>query len=197
VRGPRSLREGLRLSRGRQPRRATQWAYLRRNWNIFTNGPRTPSSATTNFGTSSMGNTAQSANPLSRPAKGMPRSGLQSRLMHSGVDRATARKSTGHSPFYMAHGIEPVLPFNITAAQKARRRPRGNPLKRLAEPLRPRPEFERGKRLGHKAKPWYIGPMRTQSVFVDVRQRQENITTSRAIAKSMRLPWPSECTSTG
>src|SRR5713226_6546651 len=25
-------------------------------------------------------------------------------------------KSMGHSPFYMAHGIEPVLPFNITLA---------------------------------------------------------------------------------
>jgi len=30
------------------------------------------------------------------------------------ADRATTRKSTGHSPFYMAHGIEPVLPFDIT-----------------------------------------------------------------------------------
>jgi hypothetical protein len=30
------------------------------------------------------------------------------------ADRATTRKSTGHSPFYMAQGIEPVLPFNIT-----------------------------------------------------------------------------------
>jgi hypothetical protein len=29
------------------------------------------------------------------------------------ADRATTRKSTGHSPFYMAHGIEPVLPFDI------------------------------------------------------------------------------------
>ena len=26
------------------------------------------------------------------------------------------RKSTGHTPFYMAHGIEPILPFNITLA---------------------------------------------------------------------------------
>ena len=32
------------------------------------------------------------------------------------ADRATTRKSTGHSPFYMAHGIEPVLPFDITLA---------------------------------------------------------------------------------
>jgi hypothetical protein len=24
------------------------------------------------------------------------------------------RKSTGHSPFYMAHGVEPMLPFDIT-----------------------------------------------------------------------------------
>ena len=30
------------------------------------------------------------------------------------ADRATTRKSTGHSPFYMAHGIEPMLPFDIT-----------------------------------------------------------------------------------
>jgi len=32
------------------------------------------------------------------------------------ADRATTRKSTGHSPFYMAHGIEPVLPFDLTLA---------------------------------------------------------------------------------
>jgi hypothetical protein len=32
------------------------------------------------------------------------------------ADRATTRKSTGHSPFYMAHRIEPVLPFDITLA---------------------------------------------------------------------------------
>jgi integrase-like protein/reverse transcriptase-like protein/aspartyl protease len=32
------------------------------------------------------------------------------------ADRATTRKSTGHSPFYMTHGIEPVLPFDITLA---------------------------------------------------------------------------------
>ena len=32
------------------------------------------------------------------------------------ADRATTRKSTGHSPFYMAHGIEPILPFDITLA---------------------------------------------------------------------------------
>ena len=32
------------------------------------------------------------------------------------ADRATTRKSTGHSPFYMAHGVEPVLPFDITLA---------------------------------------------------------------------------------
>ena len=30
------------------------------------------------------------------------------------ADRATTRKSTGHSPFYMVHGIEPILLFNIT-----------------------------------------------------------------------------------
>ena len=30
------------------------------------------------------------------------------------ADRATTHKSTGHSPFYMAHGIEPVLLFDIT-----------------------------------------------------------------------------------
>ncbi len=32
------------------------------------------------------------------------------------ADRATTRKSTGHSPFFMAHGVEPVLPFDITLA---------------------------------------------------------------------------------
>jgi transposase InsO family protein len=32
------------------------------------------------------------------------------------ADRATTRKSTGFSPFYMAHGVEPVLPFDIIQA---------------------------------------------------------------------------------
>jgi hypothetical protein len=32
------------------------------------------------------------------------------------ADRATTRKSTGHSPFYMAHGVEPILPFDLTLA---------------------------------------------------------------------------------
>jgi hypothetical protein len=32
------------------------------------------------------------------------------------ADRATTRKSTGYSPFFMAHGIEPLLPFDITLA---------------------------------------------------------------------------------
>jgi Integrase zinc binding domain len=32
------------------------------------------------------------------------------------ADRATVRKSTSHSPFYMAHGVEPLLPFDITLA---------------------------------------------------------------------------------
>ena len=32
------------------------------------------------------------------------------------ANRVTTRKSTGHSPFYMAHGIEPILPFDITEA---------------------------------------------------------------------------------
>jgi hypothetical protein len=32
------------------------------------------------------------------------------------ADRATIRKSTGFSPFYMAHGVEPILPFDITLA---------------------------------------------------------------------------------
>ena len=30
------------------------------------------------------------------------------------ADRATIRKSTGYSPFFMAHGVEPLLPFDIT-----------------------------------------------------------------------------------
>jgi hypothetical protein len=32
------------------------------------------------------------------------------------ADCATTRKATGFSPFYMAHGIEPILPFDITLA---------------------------------------------------------------------------------
>jgi transposase InsO family protein len=32
------------------------------------------------------------------------------------ADRATTRKATGLSPFYMAHGVEPILPFDITLA---------------------------------------------------------------------------------
>jgi len=32
------------------------------------------------------------------------------------ADRVTTWKSTRHSPFYMAHGIEPILPFDITEA---------------------------------------------------------------------------------
>jgi len=31
-------------------------------------------------------------------------------------DRVTTRKSTGHSPYYMTHGVEPLLPFDITEA---------------------------------------------------------------------------------
>jgi len=32
------------------------------------------------------------------------------------ADRVTTRKSTGHSPYYMAHGVEPLLPFDLTEA---------------------------------------------------------------------------------
>jgi hypothetical protein len=32
------------------------------------------------------------------------------------ADCITTCKSTGHSPFYMAHDIEPILPFNLTLA---------------------------------------------------------------------------------
>jgi len=32
------------------------------------------------------------------------------------ADRITTRKPTGHSPYYMAHGIEPLLPFDISEA---------------------------------------------------------------------------------
>jgi hypothetical protein len=32
------------------------------------------------------------------------------------ADRVTTRKSTGHTPFFMAHGIEPLLPLDITEA---------------------------------------------------------------------------------
>ena len=30
------------------------------------------------------------------------------------ADRITTRKATGHSPYYMAHGVEPTLPFDIS-----------------------------------------------------------------------------------
>ncbi len=30
------------------------------------------------------------------------------------ADCATTRKSTGYTPFYMAHSIEPILPFDLT-----------------------------------------------------------------------------------
>ena len=32
------------------------------------------------------------------------------------ADHATTHKTTGHTPFYMAHGIKPILPFDITLA---------------------------------------------------------------------------------
>jgi len=32
------------------------------------------------------------------------------------ADCATTRKSTGFSPFYMVHGVEPILPFNLAMA---------------------------------------------------------------------------------
>src|SRR5713101_3893410 len=32
------------------------------------------------------------------------------------ADHVTTQKSTGHSPFFMVHGIEPILPFNIIEA---------------------------------------------------------------------------------
>jgi hypothetical protein len=32
------------------------------------------------------------------------------------ADRVTTRKSTGYSPYYMTHGIEPLLPFDISEA---------------------------------------------------------------------------------
>lgn len=32
------------------------------------------------------------------------------------ADRATTRRSTGYSPFYMAHGVKPILPFDLTLA---------------------------------------------------------------------------------
>lgn len=32
------------------------------------------------------------------------------------ADRVTTRKATGMSPFYMAHGVEPLLPFDVTEA---------------------------------------------------------------------------------
>jgi hypothetical protein len=32
------------------------------------------------------------------------------------AERVTTQRATGHSPFYMAHGVEPVLPFDIEEA---------------------------------------------------------------------------------
>jgi hypothetical protein len=32
------------------------------------------------------------------------------------ADRITTRKSTGHSPYFMAHGVEPIMPFDIVEA---------------------------------------------------------------------------------
>jgi len=32
------------------------------------------------------------------------------------ADHATVRKSTGYSPFYMVHGVEPILPFDLIQA---------------------------------------------------------------------------------
>jgi len=32
------------------------------------------------------------------------------------ADHVTTRKSTGYSPFYITHGVDPVLPFNLTLA---------------------------------------------------------------------------------
>ena len=32
------------------------------------------------------------------------------------ADRITTRKAMGHSPFYMAHSVEPMLPFDLTLA---------------------------------------------------------------------------------
>ena len=32
------------------------------------------------------------------------------------ADRVTTRHSTGHSPFYMTHGVEPILPFDLALA---------------------------------------------------------------------------------
>ena len=32
------------------------------------------------------------------------------------ADRTTTRKSTGFSPYYMVHGVEPILPFDLAMA---------------------------------------------------------------------------------
>ena len=32
------------------------------------------------------------------------------------AERVTIRKATGFSPYYMAHGVHPILPFDITEA---------------------------------------------------------------------------------
>ena len=32
------------------------------------------------------------------------------------ADRVTTHRLTGHSPFYMAHGVKPILPFDLALA---------------------------------------------------------------------------------
>ena len=32
------------------------------------------------------------------------------------AERITIQKSTGYSPYYLAHGVKPLLPFDITEA---------------------------------------------------------------------------------
>jgi hypothetical protein len=102
------------------------------------------------------------------------------------ADRVTTHKSTGHSPFYMAHGIEPMLPFDITLAMflvpnladklptanlittrapKAQRRPRADPHKRLEEPLRVRPPVRAPVQKHHPRLLYDFGP----GAFVLVR----------------------------
>jgi hypothetical protein len=51
--------------------------------------------------------------PLSRLAMGTPHNGHPSPPIVFWADHVTTRKTTGHTPFFLAHDIEPLLPFDI------------------------------------------------------------------------------------
>ncbi|KAG1885949.1 hypothetical protein F4604DRAFT_1723781, partial [Suillus subluteus] len=56
--------------------------------------------------------------PRTAPVQRAPRTIMPMALAHHVIcgDRVTTRKSTGHIPFFMAHGIERLLFFDVTEA---------------------------------------------------------------------------------